>query len=188
MAVVFLSYEEPRQTHHHRKNIMSAIRVLIVCRGRTTASGEERPKAPFIEEQAATLRKIGIAVTFCFVRSGGFWGYGRAILFLHRQLKSTDFDIVHAHHGLGGLVGRAQWRRPLVVTFHGSDLYRGSTRLISRVVAATADWRILVSSRLANVIGLAGKRNSSIIPCAVDLNVFKPGDRDDARKRLGLAV
>jgi teichuronic acid biosynthesis glycosyltransferase TuaC len=164
------------------------MRLLIVCRERDVSPGPRLPKASFIAEQASALSSSGISVFFSFIPTGGLFGYVRGIVALRRQLRSQQFDVIHAHHGLGGLVARFQWRHPLVVTFHGSDIYQAKTRAISRFVARTADWRIFVSYRLASELPAVSRRKTSIIPCAVDLSLFKPTSTNTAREKLGLAL
>jgi glycosyltransferase involved in cell wall biosynthesis len=70
---------------------------------------------------------------------------------------------------------------PLVITLHGTDVIGTSTfeRLSTRAVSYFADAIIVVSE------GLRRRIPGIVIPCGVDLGVFKPYDRDKARARLG---
>ena len=153
----------------------------------------------FIKEQVDSLREAGIDVKVqAFLTKGrkGANGYLRVVRNLQRTVREHNYDIVHAHYGLTGAVARMQWQRPLIVTFHGSDLigvvnnqYQYTTKgwlttVISRAVALAATHNIVVSHKLQAKLWL--KRNSSIIPMGVDLDMFKPLLAEQAREQLGL--
>src|SRR5207244_1009661 len=70
-----------------------------------------------------------------------------------------------------------------VITLHGSDvLGKGIERFLSRVIWHFADSVIVVSEEIRNQIP------GIVIPCGVDLNVFRPYDRAEARFRLGWSM
>jgi glycosyltransferase involved in cell wall biosynthesis len=108
--------------------------------------------------------------------------------------RAPAADLIHAHYGYSGWVARMQWRRPVVVSFMGSDLLgiAGSTgrstmrgRLvvqIDRGLARVVDAVIVKSREMADAIG--GVR-AHIIPNGVDLSLFRPDDRAAARGHLG---
>jgi glycosyltransferase involved in cell wall biosynthesis len=102
---------------------------------------------------------------------------------------------VHAHFGYVGLVARTQWKVPVVVTYHGDDLLgtineRGKKELWSVLAAAACkklgqrvDAAIVQSQEMARQLK---KSNVFVIPHEVDLEVFKPTEKGEARKALGL--
>jgi glycosyltransferase involved in cell wall biosynthesis len=102
---------------------------------------------------------------------------------------------VHAHFGYVGLVARTQGKVPVVVTYHGDDLLgtineRGKKALWSVLAAAACkklarqvDAAIVQSHEMAQQIK---KSNVFVIPHEVDLEVFKPTERNEARMALGL--
>ncbi|MBI1737358.1 MAG: glycosyltransferase [Candidatus Rokubacteria bacterium] len=115
-----------------------------------------------------------------------------------------DYDAVHAHYWLSGVVGlelRARWGVPVVQMFHTlarlkNDAARepGDREPLLRVaeetrVAAEVD-RIVAASEIerAQLVGLYGARfdRISVVPCGVDTELFRPGDTRAARARLGL--
>jgi glycosyltransferase involved in cell wall biosynthesis len=88
--------------------------------------------------------------------------------------------------------------RPIVVTFHGSDLLgenlSGWARKIisrygvycSRRAAKAADGAIVVARHLAEALYSAATGDKvRVIPCGIDLERFKPMDRLDCKRRLG---
>lgn len=116
--------------------------------------------------------------------------------FLQRDL--SQYDLIHAHHGQSGLVALSQHQIPVVVTFHGSDLqgirdftgrltWQGYIlRYVSRWVAAHADAVILVSETLARHLPAGIKYQ--VIPAGIDIDLFKPMPKLDARRLLGFPI
>ena len=114
----------------------------------------------------------------------------------YTKIKKTKGDLIHAHWG--SLLGFAaalckNKNTPLVVTFRGSDVnrVRGESvvkyyakKVFNRYSASRADHIICVSKDLSKQLEIID-RNFSIIPDGVDLGIFKPQDRDVARKNLG---
>ena len=115
-----------------------------------------------------------------------------------------DYDAVHAHYWLSGVVGRelrARWGVPVVQRFHArarlkNDAVRepGEREPVLRIaeetrVVAEVD-RIVAASEVerAQLVGLYGARFDRIrvVPCGVDTDLFRPGDPRAARTRLGL--
>jgi D-inositol-3-phosphate glycosyltransferase len=121
-----------------------------------------------------------------------------------RVARGVDYDLVHAHYWLSGVVGlalRDRWDVPLVQMFHTlgrlkNDVARGpherepalriaeETRIVADadlVVAATGVER----ARLVQDYGASPGR-ITVVPCGVDTELFRPGARQQARAELGL--
>ncbi|MCE9644899.1 MAG: glycosyltransferase [Chloroflexi bacterium] len=147
--------------------------------------------------QVNRLRQAGLTVdVFPFRGRKNPFAYWQA----RQNFKKIDiskYDVIHAHHGQAGLIALAQNQRPVVVTFHGSDLQGirnqlgGLTalgrvlRLSSQWVACRANEIILVADHLAKHIH---NRPYHLIPAGVDLNLFHPISMEKARARLGFAT
>jgi hypothetical protein len=90
------------------------VRVLFVT---NMWPDEERPwYGTFIKTQADSLERLGVEVDVLPIR--GYQGraaYGRAIGELRQVIRREAYDVVHAHYGHAGVVGRFQRRAPLVV-------------------------------------------------------------------------
>lgn len=150
----------------------------------------------FVKTQADSLKRAGVDVELLVMR-GRYRKllYPKAIFQLRKRLQQGLFDLVHAHFGYVGLVARTQWRVPIVVTYHGDDLLgtineRGEKALWSVLAAAACkklarhvDAVIVQSQQMARQLK---KSNVFAIPHEVDLEVFKPAERSEARKALGL--
>ena len=118
--------------------------------------------------------------------------YPHGVKLLRDRLRGDSFDLVHAHHGYVGAVALTQRRVPTVLTLHGSDLLgaldiagklswgaRLSAMGVARV-AAFADEVIVLTRQMANRL----RRGSHVIPHEVDVSLFAPVDRGEARRTL----
>jgi len=112
----------------------------------------------------------------------------RAIRMLRRRER---FDLVHAHYGLAGCLAKLAGARPLIVTFHGTDVRHRLTGLLTRRLLSRIDLAAPVSRALLEPeqgrpgISPPGER-TAILPCGANLERFTPRLRAAARTRLGL--
>src|SRR3989442_1061185 len=135
----------------------------------------------FVWQQAEQLRRFGHTVDV--VNILGFrskLNYLKGAVEVLRMTSSTPYDIVHAHYGLSAFPAWFRLHAPLVMTLHGSDVLGGRfERFCSWVSSRCADAVIVVSEEIRQrVPGI-------VIPCGVDLKLFRPYNRDEARARLG---
>jgi len=136
----------------------------------------------FVRDQVEDLRSLGADVSvLAFDARGRRRRYAGAAGRLRRALRRGRFDIVHAHYGLSGAVAALQPGVPVVTTFHGSDAWVPWQRRVSWLVARRTQ-PIAVAPVIAANLGV---RTAPVIPCAVDLELFRPVDRGEARRALG---
>jgi glycosyltransferase involved in cell wall biosynthesis len=150
----------------------------------------------FVYAQMESLRSAGVEYDVLFINGReSRWNYARAINQFRRKLQMARYDLIHAHFGLSGCIARCQFSVPVVVTFHGDDvmgqptrtgsitpvgrLYQVSSFILARFVSAS----IVQSRQMQAKLGVAFAK---IIPCGVDLELFRPIDPSDARRALGL--
>jgi glycosyltransferase involved in cell wall biosynthesis len=122
---------------------------------------------------------------------------------LARTARQLQLEIFHAQHPF--LLGPAARRlaraggRPIVFTYHTRyEKYAHYVPLPERLVAALAvrlscrfadatDLVVAPSGHIAQVLASRGVRAPVVVvPTGVDLDRFRPGDREAARRRLGL--
>lgn len=169
------------------------MRVLMITSEWPT---DEQPhRGSFIVQRVAALREAGVAVeVFSFQGRGHPFNYVKAWRALRAGHRLEDFDVVHAQFGQSGLVA-GKTPAPLVVTFRGSDVagvvgargrYTFQGRLLSRIsqsIARRADAVIVVAEHLARFLpaGVA----PHVIPSGLDLDLFRPMPKAEARRALG---
>ena len=155
------------------------MRILFVTNMYPTA---ERPGyGAFVRQQAEQLHCFGHTVDVINVL--GFrsrLNYMKGALDVLRKTRTTSYDVVHAHYGLTACPAWFRHGAPLVMTLHGSDVLGGRfERLCSRLMSRLADAVIVVSEQMRRSIP------GTVIPCGVDLELFRPLNREEARARLG---
>jgi teichuronic acid biosynthesis glycosyltransferase TuaC len=138
----------------------------------------------FVAEQVASLRARGVAMDVLFVDGpASSWNYLRGPADLHRALRRACYDLIHAHYVFSGLIARAQWGVPIVLTQHGIEAQQGWTAPLCRLASRLADATIATSPAVAAGLGLPGL---AILPCGVDTDLFRPLPQAEARARLSL--
>jgi D-inositol-3-phosphate glycosyltransferase len=120
----------------------------------------------------------------------------------YRKNNGLQYDVVFSHYWLSGWAGKyltLWWQVPHVIMFHtlgavknaigiGEDspelrvvTEKESVRNCQRIIAATAGER----SELINYYGAAPDK-IGVVPCGVNMELFRPLDRAAARQELGI--
>jgi glycosyltransferase involved in cell wall biosynthesis len=163
------------------------MRVLVVTNLVPDRATPQRGR--WVRDQVAEIRARGIEVEeFGFPR--GRSHYLPATRRLRALLRAERFDLVHAHYGLAGWVARLAGARPLLVTFHGTDVRHHIVGPLSRRLAWRADLVAGVSRALFfeedGRPGLPDVPGAAVLPCGPELGRFAPSPRAAARAALGL--
>lgn len=157
------------------------------------ASNNRGAPAPFVTEQADSLRGRGHEVTVFGVEGHGAAGYLHNVSKLRSVLCSVRPDIVHAHYGLCGLlacIACVGLRVPVVVTYHGSDINDPSVLRFSRIAMRLASRNVFISLKTMEVAlsdaSSKLRRSSRLVPCGINLEDYPFVEKGEARARLGL--
>jgi len=151
---------------------------------------------PIVKCQGESIKMAGIELDYFTIDGKGTKGYLRNMQRLRKYLKTHNYDLIHAHYGLCGIVSELSRKtEKLVVSFMGDDLIGsnksdGSYTLkgkfiveINRYFARNRyDFNIVKSNELRKKIKINQKIR--IIPNGVNLKTFFPLSKDVLRKRL----
>lgn len=167
---------------------LAPVRVLTVTN--LTPDADTPQRGRWVLDQVEAIRAHGVEVDL-FSFPLGRRRYAPAVRHLRRLLRRDHFDLVHAHYGLAGWCALLAGARPLVVTFHGTDVRHRSVGPLSRRLAGRVDLCAGVSRALFGAEG--GRRGlprpvgrAAVLPCGPDLTRFGPLSRAAARRELGL--
>jgi teichuronic acid biosynthesis glycosyltransferase TuaC len=173
---------------------MDGMKILVATAIYPTA--ENPAFGSFVRTQVESLRDAGVEIEL-LVLSGRPRKliYPRGIVQLNRRLAAGDVDLVHAHYSYVGMVARAQWKVPVVVTFHGSDILGGVNasgrrprfdNLITRAGRLLGEFVDAVIVQSPEMAAKFRRRDVHIIPHEIDFSTFRLTDREEARATLGL--
>jgi len=161
------------------------MKILIVCSGKpSNPQWNFKIDRSYVYEQIDSIEKLGIQYDVYFIEGKGIVGYIKNHRALQKKIREYQPDIIHAHYGLSGLLANFQRKKPVVTTYHGSDINKKSNLKFSKLSSWLSKENIFVYKKLANKINY--KQSEYIIPCGVDTQRFYPMDKDKAREKLGL--
>ena len=153
------------------------MRILII------ASGNSSQISPFVKEQAESLVEQGLSVDFFLIKGKGLFGYLKNYFLLLKKIRYEEYDLLHAHYGLSGLLATIQLSVPVVITFHGSDVNIKKNYLFSRIASRLSATNIFVHQKLSEKLKIY-REPLNIIPCGFDNNLFFPIPKNEAREIL----
>ena len=149
-----------------------------------------QPGAPqfgiFVQREVESLRRAGIEVDVMFINGRlSRLNYLRGIWRLRARLEGSAYDLIHAHYVLSGVVARAQKRVPVVLTHHGIEVMRGWQAPLSWTLSRGVNQVIVQSEPMRERLGLA---DAHVIPTGIDLDLFRPRPKAEARREMGLSA
>lgn len=166
------------------------------------------PSVPLIQEDTTGFRVINLSV-------GPAEPVSREVLYsllprfseavsAFRSSHGHEYDVIHSHYWLSGLVGRSlaeSWEVPWVHMSHTlgvlkdenrgafqqpeSELRLRNERLVLESADAVVASNLVERGEILDYYGLDPSR-VYVAPCGVDLKLFHPDSKQEARRRLGI--
>lgn len=126
----------------------------------------------------------------------------REAIYQYREEQKIDYQVVHSHYWLSGWTGlevARSWGVPHVMSFHTLAQIKSQARAgegeaplrsgTERYLMEKSDLVVAFSPHegqaMASLYGVSTNK-IQVVPCGVDLSMFRPISMDDARKSLGL--
>lgn len=140
----------------------------------------------FVQEQVEELQARGLDVDVLVVG-----GKRRKLSYLdgarhfRRRTLERRYDLIHAHYVFSGFIARLQHSVPVLVSFHGAAEMVGWVGLLCKVLAPLADAVTVTSQQHKRQLG---RKDAHVVPCGVDLKLFGPAPKGEARHNLGLPL
>jgi len=152
--------------------------------------------SPLVKNQGASLvnSESKIEIEYFAIVGKGIINYFKHISLLKKHLKENQYELIHAHYGLCGVVAQlARGKEKLVVSFMGDDLigavnntgdyslFGNALVLLNKMFLRKYDYVIVKSNELSKKINTA---NKEVIPNGVDLRIFFEVQKQEAREKL----
>jgi glycosyltransferase involved in cell wall biosynthesis len=124
-----------------------------------------------------------VSISYYTIQGKGIFGYLSNLRRLNGKIKSGNYQVIHAHYGLSGLLAGLQRKIPVVTTFHGSDINSPKVLKFSKIAARLSRHNIVVEESFSKLLGVLWK--TSVIPCGIDFFQFKELDMEECRINSG---
>ena len=161
----------------------------------------------FVKEQVESLKEKGIAIDVHFINGKqSRANYFKCVREIMSKISRNKYDIIHMHHTYCvypvfiamRLCGR---RIPTLLTFHEGEIHKSKdirnngfdvikrlvySRNIKQRALDMVDFVIFVQRDMVDCLEFNGRYE--VIPCGVDLDLFKPLEKEWCRRKLGLPI
>jgi len=166
------------------------MKVLFVCSGNAKSG-----ISPIVSTQGESLSKLDVDLDYFPIAGRGVGGYAKSSLRLRKHLEEASVDVLHAHYGISAWAALlARRKEKLVVSFMGDDII-GSNKSdgsITRTSLSIARINVFLARKYYDhaivkseaMLDRFGASHVSLIPNGVDLALFKPTKKAEARNRL----
>ncbi len=71
-----------------------------------------------------------------------------------RKIKNGNYDLLHAHYGLSGMLAVMQRIRPVIITFHGTDVNSRKNMFISLLASRLSAYNVVVINNFIDKLRL----------------------------------
>lgn len=157
------------------------MKILFICRG-----NKKFTISPIIRAQADSLIAKGYQVDIYPISGKGLSSYIKNLFGIIKKQKGANYSIIHAHYGFSAIAcSLVVQPKKLVVSLMGSELHLSSTIRYLFVFLVKYIWRrVIVKTKGMSEILKTSK--VSILPNGVNLDIFYPVQKEEARNKLGI--
>lgn len=161
----------------------------------------------FIKEQVESLRKEDIGVDVVFINGKeNRLNYFTSVIILLKKLRSNKYDIIHTHHTyciypitIARILAGA--KTPFIMTFHEGEVHKAKeiraddhdlieqlnfSKRIKTFALKMVNLVITVEEKAVKALSFNG--DHVVLPCGVDIELFRPIEREWCRKKLTLPL
>ena len=137
----------------------------------------------------SSLECFGHELSYFSIDRGGFIGYLNALIQLRKKLKSIDFEVVHAHYSLCGIISSLAGAKNLVVSLMGSDVKKSIFNDYIVRYFVKNKWPKIVVKSDEMLTSLNPQKNIKneivILPNGVNFQLFQPLEQKASREKIG---
>jgi glycosyltransferase involved in cell wall biosynthesis len=137
----------------------------------------------------SSLVCFGYELSYFSIDRGGFIGYLKALIQLRKKLKSIDFQVVHAHYSLCGIISSLAGAKNLVVSLMGSDVKKSIFNDYVVRYFIKNKWPKIVVKSDEMLTSLNPQKNIKneivILPNGVNFQLFQPLEQKASREKIG---
>jgi teichuronic acid biosynthesis glycosyltransferase TuaC len=147
------------------------VKVLFVSSGNNNSEIN-----PVVLNQGKSLEKSGISLDYFLIKGRGISGYIKNIRLLRKKIKGGNYQVIHAHYCLSGIVAKLSGANPLVVSLMGTDVNGPGWLLVLSRFFARYFWDscIVKTTEMSKTLKI---NNLYVIPNGVDFERFYPVDK-----------
>ncbi|UCF79695.1 MAG: glycosyltransferase [Candidatus Eiseniibacteriota bacterium] len=158
------------------------LRILVVTNMYPT---EENPwSGMFVKDTVDLMRIRELDVDVLFIKGRRTaLKYVAGIFRLWWRMGRKKYDLLHAYYVYSGIVARAQFTHPVVLTLCGSDVNLPSQRLFSKMLSRMVSRTVVQTRRMRQLLAREG---ATVMHMGVNLSLVRPLPIKEARARLGL--
>jgi len=136
-----------------------------------------------VRNQGKSLEALGLSIDYLPLIGKGLKGYLNNIPKLRYQLDQKNYDIIHAHYSLTGILASIAGANPLIVSLMGSDIKINSMINLIIKIFANYFWKatIVKSKAMKKTLGL---NQVIVLPNGIDLSKFRMIEKIDAKEKV----
>lgn len=149
-----------------------------------------------VKNQGKELIEAGLDINYFVVNGKGFGGYLKSIPRLKSWIKENDYDLIHAHYGVSGIIALLSFTDIVkIISLMGDDVLGSKLKngkisffgsLITKIVRTSLKYFDVIIVKSDEMAKKIPSYHPVIIPNGVSFEKFYPMDKHVARKKLNI--